>query len=440
MIAVSLALAFAAVGASLEEGTLLTYRGTFEAVKVEPSDAPKSFELQLLVGGQEGAATAVYWQLFDQGPGTTPWMERFGKLAWHADSGRVDGARPSFVFRHATGESTVGVFPPLPHFGRKLGSDQTWTRDGIEFSVSSGEEIDGKATWLVEARTQIGRRRAMQVDRENSLVMQLKENVFVGQGQEHTLKYKLEKTELLSRERIDAAAKVFDAWTIARDDWNKTLAEKTSKSVPVAHEALEKLLPELKKKSAETFFAPLAASVAKELKSSDERMATVGALRSRAIGKPIAKFALKDSANREWTNDSLTGKVTVLHFWTYRDENLREPYGQVGYLDFLARKYDAKKVQFAGVAVFPESRDAFANQRSAVRKFREFMNVSFPVILDDETLLKSLGDPRIGGQELPLFVVIDAKGKVVEYKAGHYEVRRDEGLSELDAAIKKAGG
>lgn len=30
--------------------------------------------------------------------------------------------------------------------------------------------------------------------------------------------------------------------------------------------------------------------------------------------------------------------MVVLHFWTYRDAPLEEPYGQVGYLDFLYRK------------------------------------------------------------------------------------------------------
>jgi hypothetical protein len=66
------------------------------------------------------------------------------------------------------------------------------------------------------------------------------------------------------------------------------------------------------------------------------------------------------------------------------------------------------------------------------------MNVSYPIVLDDGKLLEQIGDPRKAKQELPLFVVIDAQGKIVEYHAGLFEVRRDEGLTELEGIVKKA--
>jgi len=129
--------------------------------------------------------------------------------------------------------------------------------------------------------------------------------------------------------------------------------------------------------------------------------------------------------------------VTVLHFWTYSDTPLKQPYGQVGYLDFLYGKRKAEGVKIFGVAVDaqfgePAKRDAATR---SVRRLVNFMNLTYPVLLDNEDLLKAFGDPRRLGAELPLFVVIGADGKIVHYKAGHYEVDRLEGLKELNEVV-----
>ena len=41
----------------------------------------------------------------------------------------------------------------------------------------------------------------------------------------------------------------------------------------------------------------------------------------------------------------------MLHFWEYRDQPLKEPYGQVGYLEFLFQKRKEEGVKVYGVAV-----------------------------------------------------------------------------------------
>ena len=66
------------------------------------------------------------------------------------------------------------------------------------------------------------------------------------------------------------------------------------------------------------------------------------------------------------------------------------------------------------------------------------MNLSYPILLDDGTLLKRLGDPRPAGSKLPLFVVVGKDGKIAEYHAGQYDVKANEGLAELDAAVSQA--
>ena len=136
----------------------------------------------------------------------------------------------------------------------------------------------------------------------------------------------------------------------------------------------------------------------------------------------------------------LKDKVTILHFWAYRDTPLEEPYGQVGYLDFLLRKRGEKGVQILGVLVDEKIVDDGARRMAAAsaRKLKSFMNLSYDILMDDGTLLKKLGDPRPAGGKLPLFVVIGRDGRVVEYHAGLYDVKPEQGLAELDAVVTKA--
>ena len=139
------------------------------------------------------------------------------------------------------------------------------------------------------------------------------------------------------------------------------------------------------------------------------------------------------------TAADLAGKVVVLHFWEYRDTPLEEPYGQTGYLDFLSRKHGKGNVLVYGVNVDPKLGDDETRRGSiaSARRLKSFMNLSFPILLDDGALLKRVGDPRQGGGKLPLFLVINKEGKIAEYSAGLYDVQANTGLAELDAVIEK---
>ena len=63
------------------------------------------------------------------------------------------------------------------------------------------------------------------------------------------------------------------------------------------------------------------------------------------------------------------------------------------------------------------------------------MNLGYPLVLDDGSLLDKFGDPERVGAKLPLWVLIDPKGTVVEYKVGNYDIKADEGLSQLDKSV-----
>lgn len=418
------------------DGQLLTYRGTFQPVKDDMPDAGKSFELTLLFGPAADGSVSVFWLLDDSGRNPIPWTERFDRVVWSHDAKTIDGPLPGFSFDHASGKTRVNIAPPLPAFTGELKAGSTWTQGKIQFEVNEGDAVEGQPTWDVVARTLVGRRRTMTVDRDDQRVYSLRENVFVGQGEEHVLKYTLASAKTLDGEALAKAVAAAEAWTAVRDDWTSGQSDRSPKNLAAGNKELAGKLPDLKQASEGTPLAALTSVVAGQLKNADEQKSAVVAMRSKVIGKPLPALDLKDVTSKEWSNDAIQGKVTVLHFWSYRDENLREPYGQVGYLDFLARQNS--KVQVLGIAVAPDDPEQKQALRAQVRKFRDLMNVSYPILLDDGSLLGRLGDPRKVKQDLPLFVVVDSKGNVVEYKAGEYDVKANEGLKELETIVKQA--
>jgi hypothetical protein len=194
--------------------------------------------------------------------------------------------------------------------------------------------------------------------------------------------------------------------------------------------------------AAGTAMAKLATAAARDTELQASRHDALAGLRAKFQGKAIGAFSARgiDDAALEAAN--LAGHVTVLHFWDYRDEPLREPYGQVGYLDFLYHRRKDSGLRLYGVAVdgrLSDEQTRAAAERS-VKKLKAFMNLSYPILLDSGGLLKQFGDPRVVGGSLPLFIVIGPDAKILHYHAGHYEVYQDQGLKELDAIVVEALG
>jgi peroxiredoxin len=160
------------------------------------------------------------------------------------------------------------------------------------------------------------------------------------------------------------------------------------------------------------------------------------------VDKAAPSFRLNLVTSGTLESESLKGKVVILHFWKYSEKPLSEPYGQVGYLEFLSSRRKPQNVEVVGIATNPALRhnDSQHAGRRTARKLMEFMNLSYPVGYDDGGLLRELGDPRDSGGELPLWVVISSSGQVVHYHSGFYEVDQRLGLKELDDIIVAQAG
>jgi hypothetical protein len=184
----------------------------------------------------------------------------------------------------------------------------------------------------------------------------------------------------------------------------------------------------------------LTTAAARDTDLSANRHDALAGLREKFEGRATEAFSARGIDDAALEAGDLKGRVTILHFWDYRDEPLREPYGQVGYLDFLYHRRKESGLRLYGVAVdgrLGDQQTRAAAERS-VKKLKAFMNLSYPVLLDSGGLLKQFGDPRVVGGSLPLFVVIGPDARILHYHAGHYEVHQDQGLKELDAVVAKA--
>ncbi len=205
---------------------------------------------------------------------------------------------------------------------------------------------------------------------------------------------------------------------------------------------LRAALPRIRQNLRETPLFQVAQLATQDAKDQKNRKTTIAAITKRIMGKEIAAPQIQDLKGKPFPKDDWKEAVVVLHFWEYRDKPLVAPYGQVGYLDFLYQKYHKQGLKVYGVAA--DLRLADPQQRPAairgVKKLVEFMNLSYPVMLDSSGYLERLGDPRAAEAKLPLFLVLDRESKVIHYHVGYYEVQRDRGLESLDNVVKKALG
>jgi len=313
-------------------------------------------------------------------------------------------------------------------------------KDGsLQFHVDKAGKVAERPSWQVSVRDVFGPKRMLQLDQTSPLVLSLTEKITMGRGDEYQLKLESAGSETLSGDQLTALAGVVQRLTALRGKLNLPNQTQEVDWKPEQLTLLREQLPALAELALTTPLSSLVESAHRDLKLQSGRATAVADLGGRFVGSAVEPFAAKGTEG-EWQFDALAGHVTVLHFWDYRDEPLKEPYGQVGYLDFLYHRRKPAGLQVYGVAVdgrFGDEKTRGAAERS-VKKLREFMNLSYPVLFDAGALVKQFGDPRPLGAALPLFVVVGPDQKILHYHVGMYEVRQDQGLKELDQVVGEA--
>ena len=433
-----------AAGGPLPAGTQLVYRGSFTPVKDDGVPTKKSFELTIVASDAPLAeaanpAASLLWTLEETGRGSWLWLDHFGIMASDPLARDTGDSGPSLLYVREEGQSVVPLPPLLFSREGDLAVGAEWSEGRLAYRVTGEKEIAGRKCREIEVKSPFGHKRTLFVDARSPLVAAVRETVFIGQGEQHELILELSANKQLDAEAREAAEEAFAAASSLRKKLERSPRSRQSELSDKQLAAIRADLPAVAKSAAATPLEAVLESAQSNLQSQRGRSAASSALREKIVGKDIGELRLTDVSGKPVTEELLKDKVTILHFWSYRDMPLEEPYGQVGYLDFLVRKRASEPVQVLGVAV--DERVADESQRrsvaASVRRFRDFMNVGYTIALDDGALLARLGDPQKAGGKLPLFVVVGKDGKVAEYHAGLYEVAPQEGLAELDRLVQK---
>jgi hypothetical protein len=407
-----------------------------------PGDAEKTFDLTLTVADSSDEGAKMYWLVEERGRGAWPWPERFGVVqadaAWQADRDLL----PSLWYDLGDTQSAIPLVLPVLVSPQPLAAGASWEdAAGWTHEVQESVEQDGRQAWRVQASNAYGPKRVMLVAEGGALAVGYEERVFMGMGQEFLLQLNLVGQETLAEEKLQAVAAGYDALLALRGKLDRTERTPDHDWNDAQLALLAEELPAIEEAAAAAGLAKLVRAARKDVEAQSSRASAVDELVAQYIGEPAAEFEAEGTSREKVAPADLQGRVTVLHFWEYR-EPLQEPYGQVGYLEFAFTRWKEAGVQVYGVAV--DSRLDDESTRSTalrgVKKLKQFMNLSYPVLLDGGAIVKKFGDPRVAGAELPLWVVVGPDGNIAHYHVGFYDVDRNEGLKALDAVVQEALG
>jgi len=419
-------------------GTEYRLEGELAAAKSDTPDSLKRFQLSLFTDKQAGAAgQTIYWALTENGRGQAPWVERFG--SWDIKSGVTGDDGPALFYQREDGLSIRALPAAALATDTPWKVGAKWSEGKRDFEVVGETKLNDVDCWKINSTDRVSRRRNMVVDKATGIVFKLEENLFLGRGVPFVLKWRIMPVAGSSK-HVMAAAEATRRLVELREQAGRQRRDDSQTLTKQQRDVFIKSLAPIATIAKDSPIETVLNAAKRDILSQARREDSVASMRGRAIGRDVSSAKLNSIDGDEVKVSN--GQVTVLHFWEYREKPLKEPYGQSAYVDFLHRNRSKDEVNVVGLNV--DTRLGINATRSAAirsaKRFRDLMNLSYPLLLDDGTLLRRIGDPRSTGAKLPLYVVLDRKGRVVEYKAGLYEVDRRAGLKQLDAIVTKALG
>lgn len=415
----------------------LRYSGTISQLSRQGASAPvKQFDLYVL--DRSGGTTHRLFHLVNERGGDGwAWPERYGQLTLDAKGRRTEGRPAHVLHTHEGTKYPVELPQAVFENASRLAAGATWTSGPLAYEVRGTKDVGNRICWQVEAKDNFGRRQSFLVDQKEQILVGAERRVFMGRGDEFVLKVDLTGaaplTEAATRETGAAVDAVLELQAKLQRAEGETKPELSDAQLAVVQTAL----PDLTPRAEPTALKSLVVAMSRDVQAQAQRAGDVASLAKKIVGQPAPEYTLSTLTGETIDSKKRAGRITVLHFWEYLGDPLEEPYGQVGYLDFINNRRGKAGVDVIGVAVNAD----FANQAKAgaatrsVRKLRDFMNLGYPLAIDAGGTLEKFGDPRPLGAKLPVWVVIGADGKIAHYYAGFYQIKPDEGLRELDNVL-----
>lgn len=418
----------------------LRYTGALsKAGQSADGTAVKRFSLYCAVSRDAKNARRLAWFLNERGGGGWSWPERFGAIDLDDQLRPISKGAIRLLYEYEGTPIVVPLPTPVVGYAPLLKNGATWTDGKEAWEVVKQAKVQDRNAWQVQVSTSFGRKRTLWIDADAPLVVALEERVFVGQGDEHVLTMQLESIKPLDEQQLARDTQALPGLLKLQTDLGRNESEFRPELSEAQLKAAGDALAALQKDSADTPLSALVSAISKDVKGQLQRTDEVARLAEKLIGKEAPAFALNLTDKTRVGEENRKGQITVLHFWEYQNEPLVEPYGQVGYLDFLSGKRRKLGVQVYGVAVDGRLGDEQASSPAlkSIQRLKQFMNLSYGIAIDDGKLLAKFGDPRRYGAKLPLWVVIDADGRIAHYHTGFYKINPDEGLQQLDDVLVK---
>lgn len=417
----------------LPDGAQLSYAGTLTKVAREGGTPVKTFQVTGLVLGEAAGGQSLFYEVDERGGGWA-WPERFGSLSLDQPDAK---AAIQILHTHDGAPHAIPVRRPVFEFPDRLKADASWTDGQLEYVVGRLRKHRGRDCWPVEVASANGRHQSLEVDVSSGVVVTAEQRVFMGRGDEFQLRLELTGEQVLTGPVLEGSRKAGLQLVELQTALGRKPDPRNADLQPEQLARVRDRLPGLQQAAHETIWSRLVETMTRDVQQQGRKQEGLAGLAKKFVGQEVRWSDLTLLSGKALAAEDLKGKVVVLQFWEYDGEHLLEPYGQVGYLDFLAHRQQKRGVRVIGVAADVNGDKAAAAKRSA-RKLKEFMNLSYDIAVDDGTLLELLGDPRSLGASLPLWVVIDGTGRITHYKVGLYDLKPDEGLRELDEAVLQA--
>jgi peroxiredoxin len=426
-------------------GVEIRYSGTLSRMGRKGPEEPLKRFTVFAVASRSPEGTRLNYLIDERGGGGWAWPERFGLLQFNAKNAVVNDAAVQILGEHEGHLYPIALRSPLFEHPEKLvdGDDAEldWVAGQYAYEITEGtKKVKDYDCTLVRVSTNNGRKQRLWISKtDNRLLVAAEQQVFMGRGDEFQLKFELESFKPLDAAALAKVHKPFQMLEDLKAQLNRPDGETKSELSEAQIAAAQKIIDSLQVAAEATPLAPLAAVISRDVKSQSQRADDVASLAKKFVGQPASPFELTSLDRKPISSKDLAGKIVVLHFWDYESDPLTEPYGQVGYLDFLSNKRKRFGIEVVGVAVNESFADAVKSGGAlrSVRKLREFMNLGYPIGTDDGSLIAKFGDPRKLGAKLPLWIVIGPDGKIAHYHVGYYAIKPDEGLRPLDEAVMK---
>lgn len=423
----------------LPVGTELRYTGALTQNSKGEDVEVKSFDFYAVTVMAEDGTEQLAFHVEERGGGGWSWPEQFGLMSLSQNASAR--SRPiRILYARDDQQYPISLRSPLFEFRDKLALQATWADGRSEYTVTRKRKVKDRDSLQVEVATNSGRNQSLVVETATGILVSLQERVVVGRGDEYQLKMELKSQSQLSPSDFIKQQAPLNSLLAVQTMLHRTGEQKTVELSGDQLKLLQKELPRIVKEADGTTWTTVTTAIERDLQKQQKRIDGLADLQAKLVGQPAPDWKLKLTNGASVSSADTRQSVVVLHFWQYRGEPLVEPYGQIGYLDFLNSKRKKLGVRVIGVNVderFANPQQSGAALRS-MKSLMEFMKLDYDVATDDGSVLSEFGDPRRAGSTLPLWVVIGHDGKIVHCHSGFYDIKPDEGLRQLDDVVVEA--